>query len=136
MTIPSGYQLRVTSWTNDGDHYNTTTHSGLTSDDVKFLLKVLQPFKSRHNGGVFGNDDSCGSAIEECIFECWQEHPTKESSQFAEWMEAMCEDSLDGLTDLAYDLVGYDEYCGWRVFENATVFYFENAVADVTSQFN
>ncbi len=132
MNIPKGYQLNVTSWTNDADEYNTTTHNGLTADDVVFLLKVLKPFESDYDGGLFGNNTDCSEAVDEHIWACWEEHPTKASSTCSQYMV----NGIDGVADLAYDLVGRNEYFGWRVFESAKVFYFENEVQDVTSKFN
>ena len=140
MSIPAGYQLHITSWTNDADNYNTKIHDGLSEEDVKFLLDVVKPFKSQHNGGRFGNNDSCTGQINEHIFECLKKYPT---TQFQECLEGFEQDidldedeeEIDGLSDLAYDLVGRDEYCGWRVFESAKVFFYPEEVKEVTKQF-
>jgi hypothetical protein len=137
--IPKGYQLHITSWTNDADNYNTTIHSGLSPDDVNFLLQIVKPFKSRHSGGKFGNNEGCTMAINEHIFECWQGHNSKEHSAYADWFDDRNEEDEDyaeGLSDLAYDLVGCDEYCGWRVFDGAKVFHFPVEVKEVTETFS
>jgi len=138
MSIPAGYQLHITSWTNDADNYNTTIHDGLSEEDVKFLLDVVKPFKSKHNGGQFGNNPSCTNQINEHILECLKKYPT---TQFQEYLKGFEQDSdpdeedIDGLSDLAYDLVGRDEYCGWRVFERAKVFFYPEEVKEVTKDF-
>lgn len=140
MSIPAGYQLHITSWTNDADNYNTTIHDGLSEEDVKFLLDVVKPFKSKNNGGQFGNNDSCTNQINEHILECLKQYPT---TQFQEYLEGFEQDSdpeeedeeIDGLSDLAYHLVGRDEYCGWRVFSSAKVFFYPEEVKEVTKQF-
>lgn len=134
MSIPSGYQLQITSWTNDADNYNTTIHSGLTKEDVEFLINVIKPFKSKNNGGRFGNNDSCTSDVDEHIFECFKNHLNSEKSAYSEWFEGIEED-CDGLSDLAYDLIGCDEYCGWRVFDSAKVFFYPEEVKEVTESF-
>lgn len=134
MNIEAGYQLHITSWTNDGDSYNTTIHSGLIKEDVQFLLEVVRPFKSCHRGGSFGNNDSCTEAIDDHILECFRNHKNLSSSKYAEWTEEGLEES-GGLSDLAYDLVGRDEYCGWRVFESFKVFYFPNDLMEVSKEF-
>lgn len=140
MSIPAGYQLHITSWTNDADNYKTTIHDGLSEEDVKFLLDVVKPFKSHHNGGRFGNDDSCTSQINEHILECLKKYPTTQFQEYLEGFETDIdpdedEEEIDGLSDLAYDLVGRDEYCGWRVFESAKIFFYPEEVKEVTKQF-
>lgn len=135
MNIPKGYQLHVTSWTNDADNYNTTIHSGLSKADVEFLVSIVKPFWSVNQGGKFGNNDSCTDDVEEHIYNCWQNHKAQASSKYADWFEDADEESVDGLSDLAYDLVGYDEFCGWRVFESCKVFFFPEEVVEVTEEF-
>lgn len=69
-TIPKGYSVSVTSWENDGDHYHTTVHHGLTEIQGKFLVAVAKLFKSRHNGSrwkYFGNGDITDIAVERII---------------------------------------------------------------------
>lgn len=138
MSIPAGYQLHITSWTNDANNYNTTIHEGLNEEDVKFLLDIVKPFRSRHDGGRFGNNDSCTNQINEHIFECFKKYPTTKFQEYLEGFEQgndPDEEEIDGLSDLAYDLVGHDEYCGWRVFESAKVFFYPEEVKEVTKQF-
>lgn len=137
MTIPSGYQLHITSWTNDADNYNTTIHNGLSYEDVTFLLEIVKPFKSEHQNGQFGNNDECTHEVNDHIYDCWLAHQDSKSSKYEEWFSEINKEDpdVDGLSDLAYDLVGRDEYCGWRVFESAKVYYYPTAVEDVTKQF-
>jgi len=69
-TIPKGYSVSVTSWENDGDHYSTIVHHGLTEIQGKFLVAVAKLFKSRHNGGrgkYFGNGDITDTAVERIV---------------------------------------------------------------------
>lgn len=136
MNIEAGYQLQITSWTNDADNYNTTIHSGLSKADVEFLIAVVKPFESVNRKGSFGNNDSCTEAVNEHILECFKNHKDLTNSKYAEWVEGFAQGRrFDGLSDLAYDLVGYDEYCGWRVFDGFKVFFFPEAVEEVTKEF-
>lgn len=137
MNIPAGYQLQVTSWTNDSDNYNTTIHSGLTESDVNFLVDVVKPFKSQHSaGGKFGNNDSCTEEVESHIYDCYLKHKDGLSEGYLQWFEETDEDNVDDLSDLAYDLLGRDEYCGWRVLDSYKVFFFPEECENVTDKFN
>lgn len=56
----STFTLRVTSWENDADHYETNRLTGLTRDDADFYYEVASLFSrsvnSRPNPGM-GNDE-------------------------------------------------------------------------------
>lgn len=60
--IEPGYMLKITTWENDADNYNTLTKTGLTKEDTIFYIKVAKLFISCNNRDAkenyaFGNSD-------------------------------------------------------------------------------
>lgn len=133
MTIKAGFQLQITSYTNDGDSYNTTMHDGLSADDVRLVLEIVKPFKSQHCGGKWGNKNVNGDVVDGHVFECFNNHPNIKESAYYQWVDG--DDSMDGLSDFVFDLVGADEYCGWRVFESFKVYYIPERLNDLSGNF-
>lgn len=135
MDIKAGFQLHITSYTNDGDDYNTTIHNGLSEDDVRFLLALVEPFKSRHCGGKWGNENVKNHIVDDHVRECFEAHPNQKHSAYIDWLDEDESMGNDGLSDLVTELVGHDEYCGWRVFVNFEVYFIPDVIKDVSGDF-
>ena len=56
MKVKQGYLLKITTWENDADNYNSATLDGLTEKQVEFYVAVAKMHYSinRHQG-CFGN---------------------------------------------------------------------------------
>lgn len=140
MSIPVGFQLHITTWENDADHYNTEIISGLTENDVRFLIDVASAFKSQNNHDApgLGNGTVAGDQLQELIREKLFSHPNISDKLKREWSEvkddedyaySILVDSLLGSPQEDYDM----NFC--RVFDSAQVFYFPEEVLDVTEDF-
>lgn len=136
MNIPSGYQLHITSWENDGDNYKTKIISGLTKEDVQFYLHFLNHFG---NDGPYGNEDfdkypdaekiAITNAYEKC-------RPT--SLNLLETVKRSIihwETSKDSF-DWVYDTIGTWNYgdC-YRVFDDYKVYLIRTPIPNVTEEF-
>lgn len=139
--IPAGYQLHVTTWENDGDHYNTEIISGLTEADVRFLLDVAKQFGSRNSTTPgLGNGSVKGEQLVALLREKLADHPEISDDIKQVWSEGSDEDiAYDILTDL---LLGtpqeegyFDELYFCRVFDDFKVYYFPETIKDVTQSF-
>lgn len=53
--IKKGYQLHITTWENDADHYKTKVISGLDVYDCKFIIELCSLFTSASSSKGFGN---------------------------------------------------------------------------------
>ncbi len=51
-----GISLKIVSWENDGDCYNTDWVHGLTSVEAKVACQIAKAFDCVYSGGVFGGD--------------------------------------------------------------------------------
>jgi hypothetical protein len=145
MTIKPGFLLKITTWENDGDNYNTLDLAGLSEDHVSFFLRVANLFQSynRHGDGKFGNnevnDDATGTAIDAIVAEFKannREVPIdwdKELYPDKEWLAEYC----DGFyNDHIYELIGiWCEGERYRVFDSFKVFHVPAALEDVTHKF-
>jgi len=54
--IPKGYSVAITSWENDGDHYNTVNQHGLSYEQAVFLVSVAKLYTSNKYGNKEFND--------------------------------------------------------------------------------
>jgi hypothetical protein len=154
--IPPGYQLHVVSWENDADAYGTKIISGLTKEDVEFLLSIVKRFESHswHRGGL-GNQGNSNSTLVKVIMQARDDHPgiscdlrmhwTLELPEFDD-IDELHDDDLDSAgcqaCDLIYELLGspvdpyfYDTINFCRVFESFKVYKFDVQVPEVTLQF-
>lgn len=140
MDIKPGYLLKVTTWENDGDNYNTCDIAGLTEAEVRFYLHVCNKFKCSNwaeHAGCFGNEEIHGEAFYE---EMMAHIAAYEGEIPQEWQFTPDEDAdLDDeyhYQDLLGDLgIESTEYGYWRVFERAEVFLVPAAIQNVTDQF-
>ncbi len=150
--IPSGYQLQITSWENDGDHYTTTITNGLTKEDCKFIIDVCKLFVSASdNTGGYGNR-GCTEAGDQYHYSCSKDvldsvacvlvssDPNISVNLRDEFVNAVLGD-IEILHDLMTRYLGYttdyqdfDNF--FRVFDYAKVYYFPEEVLDLSEQFN
>lgn len=136
MTIPAGYQIHVTSWENDGDARATVTASGLTAGDIRFMIEIANFF------GKAGNDFIDIEQINEVVGSAY--YSAGDLYQFSPEMhrkysgcedpyEFICENLLGYPMDPGYYCGGEKRFC--RRVESYRVFYFPEAVEDVTEKF-
>ena len=126
------YELKVTSWENDADFYNTKSTFHTDKDVILFLLELSKAFRSQHHRlGTepgFGNVDIPNSKIVE---------RAKNLPNFDKWLADLDEDTLDDeglgdyLSDEVCNLVGTSEYGSWRVFESAELYYHEKELENL-----
>jgi hypothetical protein len=67
--LKPGYLLKITTWENDGDNYNTKELHGLSEMETNFVIDVCELFYSCNGWGaedVFGNADAGGDTYEIC----------------------------------------------------------------------
>lgn len=149
--IPSGYQLHVTTWENDGDGSATKIWSGLTREDCEFLVTLVKKFESSslHRGGL-GNDGTTTEQLLGAFFDALNQHQgiSDDMKQlFDEVITAQEDDDVAAeiLHDILCDrLLGYpmDEFYATnytnfcRVFDDFEVFYFPEEVKTVTHLFS
>lgn len=133
--IPKGYQLQVVSWENDGDNYQTRTVSGLTKEEVEFLIVFLNAItNSGYENEYHEYDKSFRDGMadaEEKIFDDILEH--YENKEIPEKFKQMVEDKD---ADYSAYLTGNSECYFFRVYESHKVFYFPDDIEDVTEQFS
>jgi hypothetical protein len=148
--IPVGYQLHIHSWENDADAYGLEVLSGLSKDDVKFYLELLEHFRSRSRGkGGFGNtiNEVDYQKVAKTIQNTLEANPgvskdIKETFDLSDVFEEEhdSEDDLnDALSDACQevmgDLIGGSETYDFRVFDRAEVYYYPAPVKNVTREF-
>lgn len=149
-TIPAGYQIYFNTWENDADARGTKIWSGIEErEDVRFLLALACKFASRNavEAGI-GNDgistDELIKTVEStlasfpgisfdmrALFE--NEREGDDDDELADrWYDLICDRILGSPVDEFYS-AEYTRFC--RVFDDAQVFYFEQPVKEVTSEF-
>ena len=154
MNIPSGFQLQITTWENDGDCYKTQVFSGLTEADVKFYLSIARKFKSRNTGlhcerrpaENYGNGSITADEMIKMFNKAVEDNP--DISENIKHMVENCKDEYqdddeyrgEGYYQVLIELLGYTEEYGagpffCRVFDKATVYYFPEEILDITKEF-
>lgn len=146
--IKPGYMIKITTWENDGDNYNTVSKEGLTADEARFYWEVAHLFTSKNyrqeEAVTYGNAD-VGTVREEVndsiglIAQRFREKGLGipkdwdiEAYEDKEWLEKYGDDFY---SDSLYDIVGIwceGEY--YRVFESAEVFLIPEAIKNVTDE--
>ena len=137
MNIKPGYLLKVTTWENDGDNYNTVDMDGLTAEQVRFYLHVCKKFGYDNDSETSGNKGVHGEAFHVGMMEHIAAY---EGEVPADWQFVGDDDTdLDDeyfYQDLLCDIgIQSTEYGYWRVFEDGEVFLVPEAIKNVTSQF-
>ena len=115
--IKQGYMLRVTSWENDGDCYNTKTFDGLTDVQAKSLVAFCE-FLNRQDQ-IEANEIDFGNFIQQ----------NSDFVGFSGWEGSMDQEFFE---ELAYEVVG----CGYetgmlRVCERWDVHYIPLDILEV-----
>ena len=136
--IPSGYQLHVRTWENDGDNYSTQVQSGLTRADVLFSLDVAKRFESENASSSpgWGNAGQSSEDLTDFIKETMARHPDLSAALRNEWLQdpgyvyGVLEQRILGRTS---DYGDEENFC--RVFEDYKVFFLPREGKDVTDQF-
>ena len=136
-TIPSGYQLHITSWEKDADNYKTEILSGLTKEDVQFYIHFLSYFGSYQH--LFGNKriEDYPDAEKIAITSAYKTgRPT--TPQLLEDVENSIEDWKTG--DDSWEWV--DETIGtwhegerYRVYDYCKVYLVHTPIPNVTEEF-
>lgn len=134
---PKGYLVRVVSWENDGDHYNTSELSVPDLEDAT----VINEFAKLIGGGDLGNKyEPCDSEMQEIsdalvLFaqQTLVKHPEFRAPNRKKLSDMTTEiEIVDYLMDLAGILGLTDGEFHTRVCESVEVFYF--AEDDVCEQ--
>ena len=140
--IEAGYLVKITTWENDADNYNTTEFSGLTKDQAQLIIDIASLFSSNGRGIGYGNceieeeNEALYTEIDKIIStftdgggilpDAWAEADS-------EWIEKYYSNRYD---DPVYDLIGiWNEGEYYRVFELFEVFFVPQAIENVSDQF-
>lgn len=142
-TIPVGYQLHITTWENDADHYKTEILSGLTKPDVCFYLDLARQFRSVHSEPAgLGNSSVSGEILIKVIRDTLTRHPDISPIEQELWNDVESEYAEDQYHELLTDrILGYQSYQGdygddgyfCRVFASYQVYYYAQEVPDVST---
>lgn len=127
IDYPAGFQVKFTTWENDGDDYKTNIISGLPPTDAKFYYDLAMNFTSRNNplnGGGLGNNEQSADTLREVLdyeVECNPHISYKLKEKIA-----VAKDSDSTVYQFFYEFlnwpVQYDyEFC--RVVESVEIFY-------------
>jgi len=147
--IPAGYQVVITSWENDADHYKDQTFSGLSKEDAAFIIDLAKLFKSVNHHGDSGFGGSArhyqmnrkGSDYEEDLMDAWDAVVAKHPGISEAVRESFVPEERDFgyYGEMATELVHYpgeDYHDGYiRVFDDFKVFFFETEVKNVSKEF-
>lgn len=161
MAIKPGYLLKITTWENDADNYNTKEIAGLKKSEAVFLIKVCELFKSCNSKDKgYGNADVWYSGyinhptypsrtdegMVEDIMSLSDKHRVENGGEIPkDWnwreykanghkIEDVCRDYYsDLLYDIGLGTWGEGEYR--RVFESYKIFYVPGEIEDVTEEF-
>ena len=124
--IKKGYTLTVTSWENDGDHYNTMSKTVDTKEEAKELYGLMQICRSK-NDTKPGVGNSTGG------------FKPKEKQRIIDYLKKCTnitidtdlDDNsdddrfLDFFCDLTSELIGSSEFYNCRVMKSCVVTYSE-----------
>lgn len=120
--VNKGYTIKVVSWENDGDNYNTKTITVDTKEEAKAyynLMKICRS-KNQHKNCVGNTYDGFSEKDEKIIIRCLKENPLVLKGEDIEHVEDY--QLIDWFSDVCYNLMGGSEY-SCRVMESCTVTY-------------
>jgi hypothetical protein len=150
-SIPSGYQMHIETWENDGDSTHTKIVSGLDEADIKFIITLLKNFQSNgyHRAGeYYGNEGVEGAVLVSLVEEAMKGHPNISRKLHSDLVEAIKHDREDDEESWVYQLLcdnylnypdsefysyEYTNFC--RVVDNIKVFMVPTESVDVTANF-
>lgn len=140
--IPAGYRLTITSWENDGDHYQTIVVAGLTTARVRFIIELCKLFRSHHSvPGCFGNlyDPTTREIHQanEAVARVFQKHRSALTDDELEMLDGNSEPDEEGLAVYVTDFIGQSDDFAFRVFSKAVVESIPAAIyiEDVSAEF-
>jgi len=137
-TIPAGYQLRVQSWENDGDHYHIKTLSGLTREDIAFYVELACLFGTNYDKQYagFGNQSVSVEKLAVAVREVASRHPNV-SEHYKQWLtrdpRCLHRDLRATILGETHDYYDDEEFC--RAVDDIRVFFFPEDIQEVTEQF-
>lgn len=123
--IKQGYMLRVTSWENDGDHYNNVTIEGLTEPQARWLVRFLEQLAK------LGQVETKETNLIEVAAVI--DVPYAGFPGWGEYGSTCPEDVQEKMQDLVYELLGPDcEYTGrMRVADSWDVHFIPFDIPDI-----
>lgn len=115
-----GYTLKVTSWENDADNYNTLSKTYKDKDYAKGIAKMVSElFSNESEGGIGNMDESPSSKILDYL----------STNKVLENQETLDNEEKVGLVmDINYELMGGSEYYTSRVFESMEFYYLPKSI--------
>lgn len=127
--IKAGYQLIVESYEGDANHYNTKSISGLTLDEVKFYIALVQEFYSSGGESGFGNNRPSSEEYREVLVPIINAHKCAERYLAVEDAEYVADYVIEAIV---HELIGvsYESDVN-RAYGGHTVYYFEKGVSEV-----
>lgn len=145
--IPAGYQLHIKTWENDGDARKTKVISGLEKEEVEFFIEIAKRFASRNSPekGI-GNGSATGDQLKEIVKTALDNHPHI-SDELRNDVES-CFDDEDLWDAHLYEYItdrilgfpeneiyrsDFENFC--RVYDSHKVYYYPQAVEEVTEKF-
>lgn len=136
MNIPAGYEVRVTSWENDGDNYNTKSALGCTKEKAQVLINILKVYteltdaETTKYGKIMQkqfNDQFTEANGLEDYFMPLEDMDAQEDPEALVYFDYP-------INDIIYELVGYCEW-GNRTVDDIEVFYHVAEVVDIAESF-
>lgn len=117
------YELKVTTWENDGDHYQTNSVIVTSQEDHDFYVQLINMFRScnaRNNPGL-GNEEISEETLQEVVEELMEEHPNMSLALKNEWIKSFEEEeAIEKLQGILGNPVDFDyNFC--RVVESINV---------------
>lgn len=113
-----GYKIEVVSWENDGDNYRTEYMIEECKETAIAIARLARDLfaseNDRENPGGIGN--SYGDSNDK-ILDYFRKNPFLIKDEDAE------EDTIDFVTELADQLMGYTEHYDYRVCEEVNLTY-------------
>lgn len=119
------YQLQLTTWENDGDHYQTNSLIVTTEEDYNFYMHLINLFNTENmwNHTGYGNQDMSDFYLEDIIAEVMEKHPNISIALKNEWLAALAsfdKATISKMHEILGNPVDYDyNFC--RVVESINV---------------
>lgn len=73
--IPKGYQIHIKTWENDFDSLKNTVSSGLTKDDVSYLIELASYFKKKEYPNQISNRGIKAITLFNILKACQEKYP-------------------------------------------------------------
>lgn len=127
MTIKAGYELKVTSWENDGDCYNTKSIQGLTKEGcLRLVMFCEEVSQSRWESNSALVENALKNETVKTLL-------TKHFSEDYDFKEEYLEDYT---SELLYELIGNSYESDYpRVLESYEVYFHKEELHDLSKEF-